>query len=108
MVVKPRKENDMFEIIIEVLSTIWIVINIFVAILMDIQTDDNDTKISYLNVIREFIDELFYDRNCFGILLSVAIFILLLPAIVINIVMQIIFWIGMALEYIYNLGNKKK
>ena len=108
MVVKPRKENDMFEIIIAVLSTIWIVINIFVAIFMVIQTDDNDTKISYLNVIREFIDELFYDRNCFGILLSVAIFILLLPAIVINIVTQIIFWIGMALGYIYNLGNKKK
>lgn len=94
----------MFEIIIAVL----IVINIFVAILMDVQIDDNDTKISYLNVIREFIDELFYDRNCFGILLSVAIFILLLPAIVINIVMQIIFWIGMAFGYIYNLGNKKK
>ena len=57
--------------------------------------------------IKEFIEELFYDRNYFGMLLSAVVLILLVPAILMVIATQIIFWIGMALGYIYNLGNKK-
>ena len=64
-------------------------------------------KTGSLVALKEFIEELFYDRNCFGMLLSSVVLILSVPAILIVIATQTIFWIGMALGYIYNLGNKK-
>ena len=64
-------------------------------------------KTGSLVALKEFIEKLFYDRNYFGILLSVVVFILVIPAMIIIVATQIIFWIGMILGYIYNLGNRK-
>ena len=97
----------MFEVITTVLIVFYIVFNLIVMLGIASQINDNDTKMGGLIAIKEFIEELFYDRNCFGILLSAVVLILSIPAIVIIVITQTIFWIGMALEYIYNLGNKK-
>ena len=93
----------MFEIIIIALC---IGLNLFALFGILLQADD-DFKTGALMGIKEFVCELFYDRNCFGMLLSAVVLILLVPAILMVIATQIIFWIGMALGYIYNLGNKK-
>ena len=97
----------MLEVIITILIMFYIVFNLIVTLGITSQVNDNDTKIGGLIAIKEFIEELFYDRNCFGMLLSTVVLILSVPAILIVIATQIIFWIGMALGYIYNLGNKK-
>ena len=97
----------MLDVIITILIIFYIAFNLIVTLEIASQVDDNNTKMGGLIVIREFIEELFYDRNCFGMLLSAVVLILLVPAILMVIATQIIFWIGMALGYIYNLGNKK-
>ena len=97
----------MLEAIITIIIIFYIVFNFIVILGIASQVDDNNTKMGGLIAIQEFIEELFYDRNCFGMLLSAVVLILLVPAILMVIATQIIFWIGMALGYIYNLGNKK-
>ena len=97
----------MFETIIAVLSVLYLILNICVLLGISFQIDNDNIKTGGLVALKEFIDELFYDRNYFGILLSAVVFILVLPAMIMIVATQIIFWIGMILGYIYNLGNKK-
>ena len=92
---------------LEAIITFYIVFNFIVMLGIVSQANDNDTKTGSLVALKEFIEELFYDRNYFGILLSAVVFILVIPAMIIIVATQIIFWIGMILGYIYNLGNKK-
>ena len=97
----------MFEIIITILSVLYLIINICVMLVISFQIDDDNIKTASLVALKEFIEELFYGRNYFGILLSAVVFILVIPAMIIIVVSQIIIWIGMILGFIYNLGNKK-
>ena len=96
----------MFEIIIVVLSIIYLVLNLFVLFGILLQSDD-DFKTGVLIGIKEFVGELFYNRNIFGIFLSSMFLILVIPAIILILGTQVVVWIGMILGYIYNLGNKK-
>ena len=96
----------MFEIIIIVLCIIYLVLNLFALFGILLQAD-NDFKTVALIGIKEFVGELFYNRNIFGIFLSSMFLILVIPAIVLVLAVQIVFWIVMILGYIYNLGNKK-
>lgn len=96
----------MFEIIIIVLCTIYFVLNLFALFGILSQADDN-FKTGALIGIKEFFDELFYNRNIFGIFLSSMFLILVIPAIILVLGTQIIAWICMILVYIYNLGDKK-
>ena len=97
----------MFEVIIVVLSVLYLILNICVSFGISFQMDNDNIKTSGLVALKEFIEELFYDRNYFGILLSAVVFILVIPAMIMIFVTQIILWICMILGYIYNLGNKK-
>ena len=96
----------MFEIIIIVLCTIYFVLNLFALYGILSQADDN-FKTGALIGIKEFVGELFYNRNIFGIFLSSMFLILVIPAIILVLAVQIVVWIVMILGYIYNLGNKK-
>ena len=96
----------MFEIIIIVLCVIYLVLNLFALFGILLLTDDN-FKTGALIGIKEFVSELFYNRNIFGILLSSVFFILIIPAMILVLATQIIAWIGITLGYIHNLGNKK-
>ena len=96
----------MFEIIIIVLCTIYFVLNLFASFGFLLQADD-DFKTGALIGIKEFVSELFYNRNIFGIFISSIFLILVIPAIILVLGTQIIAWIGMILGYIYDLGNKK-
>ena len=97
----------MFEVIIAVLSVLYLILNICVLLGISFQIDNDNIKTGGLVALKEFIEELFYDRNYFGILLSVVIFILVIPAMIMIVATQIIFWIGMILGYMYDLGDKK-
>ena len=96
----------MFEIIIIVLCIIYFGLNLFALFGILSQTDD-DFKAGALIGIKEFVGELFYNRNIFGIFLSSMFLILVIPAIILVLGTQSMFWIGMILVYIYNLGDKK-
>ena len=73
----------MFEIIIIVLCTIYFVLNLFALFGILLQADDN-SKTGALIGIKEFFDELFYNRNIFGIFLSSMFLILVIPAIILD------------------------
>ena len=96
----------MFEIIIIVLCIIYLVLNLFALFGILLQAD-NDFKTVALIGIKEFVGELFYNRNIFGIFLSSMFLILVIPAIILVLAVQIVVWIVMILVYIYNLGDKK-
>ena len=96
----------MFEIIIIVLCIIYLVLNSFALFGILSQVDD-DFKTGALIGIKEFVGELFYNRNIFGIFLSSMFLILVIPVIIFVLVVQIVAWIVMILVYIYNLGDKK-
>lgn len=96
----------MFEIIIIVLCIIYLVLNLFALFGILLQAD-NDFKTVALIGIKEFVGELFYNRNIFGIFLSSMFLILVIPAIILVLAVQIVVWIVMILGYIYNLWDKK-
>ena len=85
---------------------IYFVLNLFALFGILLQAD-NDFKTVALIGIKEFVGELFYNRNIFGIFLSSMFLILVIPAIILVLGTQVVVWIGMFLGYIYNLGNKK-
>ena len=97
----------MKELIIIVLSSILLVLNIFILFSIALEVEEDNVKCCVLIGIKEFISKLFYNKNLFGIILNLLIIIMSAPAIILILIVQVFIWIYGVFVYIYNLGNKK-
>jgi hypothetical protein len=68
---------------------------------------NTDIRNCVLVEIEEFVAFLFQQRNTFGILLSVFVFIALLPSFILALLSQCLYWFFGITEYIWELGKKK-
>lgn len=98
----------MLEIILGTLGILWVFVTLGFCCAIVFQIDDNNPKTGSLIALKDFVQELFWERNIFGIVLSVIIFIIAIPAMLLVLTVQIFFWIGCLISYIWNLGNKKE
>ena len=86
----------------------WVILTVFIGASGSIdKLDLNKNKFSILIRIKNFTKNLFYNKNYFGITLSLFIFIISLPAILIFALLQIIILIICLCRYMWELGKKK-
>lgn len=91
-------------IIIEVVVTL-----IFVAHILETSDINVRSRKNFLlSAIKEFFEELFYNKNWFGIVLNIPIIISLIPGIIICLAYELILWVLFLIVIIYELGDKKE
>ena len=59
------------EMIIAIILVVWLFLNMMLALYIGVRVDENtDARISVMIAIKNFVQELFSDKNWFGIVLS--------------------------------------
>lgn len=81
-------------------------LGIMVAITINVK--EENYKIGYLIALKDFLIKLFSGKNWFGIVLSVIVLIISIPAMLLILMVQILFSILMGMGYVWTLGKKKQ
>lgn len=96
----------MLEIIICILVIVEILATLIIGFLIADKADKDRNK--YITTaLRNYIKELFVNRNYFGIVLSTIVFIIGIPAFLMVMFLQIIACIIKLFVTMWKLGNKK-
>lgn len=95
----------MVEIICAILSLIWLILSIFFTLFLAMQSDSESKTIA--NCFKELVEELFYDRNIFGIIVSSFVCILFIPTGIFIVLISVVYLIGKIICGIWHLGDKK-
>lgn len=89
------------------LLSLDIIINFIVSIIIVLQIREEDGWLQSLYSIKRYLEYLYHNRNYFGIFISTITLIITLPAIALNVLIQLIYFVLFFIIFIYNLGNKK-
>lgn len=95
----------MLESILLVLG-LFITLGIIGAIIINVK--EENYKIGYLIALKDFLIKLFSGKNWFGIVLSVIVLIISIPAMLLILMVQILFSILMGMGYVWTLGKKNQ
>lgn len=96
----------MLEILMCTLVAVLMPTTIIIAVLICNKADRDGNKY-IITALKNYIIELFIERNCFGIVLSVVVFIIGIPAFLMIIFMQASMCIVELLITMWKLGNKR-
>lgn len=80
-------------------------LGIMVAITINVK--EENYKIGYLIALKDFLIKLFSGKNWFGIVLSIIVLIISIPAMLLISLVQILFYVLMGMGYIWRLGKNK-
>ena len=90
-------------VIVEIFITLGLVL--YVVAKADLSEDRNNFM---LTALWNFIKGLFVNKNWFGIILGMIIFIFAIPAILILLFGELVIWLIVLVAMIWDLGNKKE
>lgn len=77
------------------------------ALYIGVRVDENaDARTSVMMVIKNFVKELFSDKNWFGIVLSSIVLIIAMPALLFVFFIQVVYWLIILVMIIWSLGSK--
>ena len=97
------------EMILTIILVMWLFLNIMLALYIGVRVDENvDARTSVMIAIKNFVQELFSDKNWFGIILSSIILIIVMPALLFMFLMQVFYWLIVLVMIIWSLGARKK
>lgn len=85
--------------------SIWIICSIFALLALAVNAENK--KISIAKSLKEFVVDLFDDKNLFGILLCILICIFLIPVYIYILIIKIIYIFHEIFIQIWKLGVKK-
>jgi hypothetical protein len=91
-----------------ILLVLWFIITLWIDFSIIINIENNNYKTGSLIALKDFLVKLFYGKNLFGIVLSIIVLVIAIPAMLLILMVQIIFYIFMGVKYVWELGNKKK
>lgn len=92
----------------ENLLAILFLIECFVTIFGVIFFVGTYNNLKIISNIRDVFVSLFSNKNLFGIFLSILLVVILLPCFILLCMVQLILWLCILLEYVWNLGIKEK
>ena len=96
------------EMILTIILIMWLFLNIMLALYIGVRVDENvDARTSIMIAIKNFVQELFSDKNWFGIVLSSIALIIAMPALLLVFLMQVFYWLIVLVMIIWSLGSKK-
>lgn len=96
----------MLEDILLLLALLWFFTTFGIAGMIITNVEENNYKIEYLIALKKFLIKLFSGRNWFGIIMSIFVLIISIPAILIVLMLQILLYFLMEIRYIWCLGDK--
>ena len=91
--------------IIEIILVFEVIVSIMIGTTIAEKADNERNKI-ITTALYNYIKELFINRNLFGIILGVIVFVFGIPAFLIIILIQLVILFCRLLVIIWNLGNK--
>mgnify|MGYP000142148818 CR=1 FL=1 len=99
----------MLDAILGGLTIVEIFITLGLVLYVVVETDnlDKDRYNFILTALWNFIKGLFVNKNWFGIILGLIIFIFAIPAILILLFGELVMWLVVLVVMIWDLGNKK-
>ena len=89
------------------IAEIFITLGVIFYIAEKSEIEYGDRHNFILSALGDFIKKLFVGKNWFGIVLSLLIFIVLIPAFLLLLLIETILWLIFLGVLIWNLGNKK-
>ena len=99
---------------LETISCVFFIVEIFITlgfslyIVAKADKLDSNRNSFMLVALWDSIKKLFVNKNWFGIILGVIIFILVFPAIIFLFLFEVIIWLIVLVTMIWDLGNKKE
>lgn len=97
----------MLEVVLLTLGLLWLFVTLGLSCAIIMHIENDNYKNGCLISLKDFAEELFWKRNLFGIIISVIVFIIAIPAMLLIIMVQVLFWIGYAIGLVWRLGDKK-
>ena len=95
------------EMILSIILAVWLFLNIMLALYISIRVDENaDARTSVMIAIKNFVQELFSDKNWFGIVFSSIVLIITMPALLFVFLLQVFNWLIVLVMIIWSLGSK--
>ena len=95
------------EMILTIIWVMWLFLNIMLALYIGVRVDENiDARMSVMITIKNFVQELFSDKNWFGIVFSSIVLIIIMPALLFVFLLQVFYWIIVLVMIIWSLGSK--
>lgn len=95
----------MSKTIIEIILIFEVIVSIMIGTTIAEKADNERNKI-ITTALYNYIKELFINRNLFGIILGVIVFVFGIPSFLIIILIQLVILFCKLLVIIWNLGNK--
>ena len=95
----------MSKTIIEIILIFEVIVSIMIGTTIAEKADSERNKI-ITTALYNYIKELFINRNLFGIILGVIVFVFGIPSFLIIILIQLVILFCKLLVIIWNLGNK--
>lgn len=96
------------EMILAIILVVWLFLNIMLALYISIRVDENaDARTSVMIAIKNFVQELFSDKNWFGIVFSSIVLIITMPALLFVFLLQVFYWLIVLVMIIWSLGSKE-
>ena len=97
------------EMILTIIWVMWLFLNIMLALYIGVRVDENiDARMSVMIAIKNFVQELFSDKNWFGIVFSSIVLIIIMPALLFVFLLQVFYWLIVLVMIIWSLGSKGK
>lgn len=95
------------EMILTIIWVMWLFLNIMLALYIGVRVDENiDARMSVMIAIKNFVQELFSDKNWFGIVFSSIVLIIIMPALLFVFLLQVFYWLIVLVMIIWSLGSK--
>lgn len=85
---------------------VWFNICIMLDVVIKSETKYKSEHNFILYSLWNWIKDLFKEKNWFGIMLSIVVLVLIIPAILILLFYEIVMWLFYGISLIWKLGNK--
>lgn len=97
----------MLESILSIFGLLWLFVTLGISGAITMNIKEENYKTGCLIALKEFLIKLFSGKNCFGVVLSIIVLIISIPAMLLILMVQTLFYVLMGIGYIWRLGNKK-
>ena len=97
----------MLDSVLMVLVLLWLFATLGISGAITMNVKEENYKTGCLIALKDFLIKLFNGKNWFGIVLSIIVLIISIPAMLLILMVQILFYVLIGIRYVWKLGKKK-
>lgn len=97
----------MLESVLLVLGLLWLFTTLGISGAITMNIKEENYKTGCLIALKDFLINLFSWKNWFGVVLSTIVLVISIPAMLLILMVQLLFYVLMGFGYVWELGKKK-